>query len=741
MAAPVSLSRHGKYREEQDMVKTSFPAFPYGAVYYRRSNPPRQDWARDYATAAEDGHTLFRHWFLWSAIETAPGAYDWDVYDRQLDLAAEHGIKTIIAEMLTVAPEFLYREYAHARFETRGGERLGPTMHGSCAVGGAPGLCLDHADYRAKAERFLRALVTRYRDHPAMGGYDVWNECNYPGDVCYCPATQDDFRAWLKARYGDLETLSEAWHRYGFADWRDVTPPRSLSPYPDSLDWLQFRIDNAYEQMDWRIATIRELDPDHLMTAHGIAGTLTALASNTRDDWLAASKVDSYGYTWGSSRHGDEPWKQVHAVDLVRAAARGKRFWHAEAYGGPLWMQSVMGRPREDGRIPEPEDIRYWDLISFMCGATGLLYLRWRPLLDGPLFGAFGPYGMDGSRTDRSEMASRIGKWVAAPEQAQLWRSRPVKGQVGILVVPETQLFLYAQQGDSAHYARSLEGAYRGFFDINVQADWVRIEDIDAYERLYLPIPVSLSPETVTRLRNWVEAGGRLVVEGCPGYFDARGHVGPVQPAMGLDELLGVREHYVEFTPDLLDDLRVIVDGTPVWGGLFLQAYAPTSGTPVGWYEGVGGRANGQVAVVDHSWGLGRTRLIGTMVGYGHGTHVARGAGRDACAPGGNHGFFRELMAWYGVTPDVRTSDPALIARLYAGKGGTYLWIANPTHRARPVRLSLSGAWGPFTETVTLWGASATVDGRDIMLTAPARDITILALQPAIGLQTDQPMP
>ena len=25
--------------------------FPYGAVYFRKSNPPEEDWARDYATA------------------------------------------------------------------------------------------------------------------------------------------------------------------------------------------------------------------------------------------------------------------------------------------------------------------------------------------------------------------------------------------------------------------------------------------------------------------------------------------------------------------------------------------------------------------------------------------------------------------------------------------------------------------------------------------------------------------
>ena len=67
---------------------SALPRVPYGAVYFRKSNPPPEDWARDYRTAAEDGMNLFRHWFLWSAVEVAPGEYDWADYDRQLDLAA-----------------------------------------------------------------------------------------------------------------------------------------------------------------------------------------------------------------------------------------------------------------------------------------------------------------------------------------------------------------------------------------------------------------------------------------------------------------------------------------------------------------------------------------------------------------------------------------------------------------------------------------------------------------------------
>ena len=160
--------------------------------------------------------------------------------------------------------------------------------------------------------------------------------------------------------------------------------------------------------MQWRIDTIRAVDPKNLIAAHGVASAIPDMAAKGCDDWLAASKVEVYGYTWIQARKGSQSWRNFYGGDITRAASRGKPFWHAERQGGPLWMQpQVLGRDKEDGRVAEPEDIRVWSLTSFAAGARGMLNLRYRPLLDGPLFGAFGSYGMDGSRTPRSDMARR----------------------------------------------------------------------------------------------------------------------------------------------------------------------------------------------------------------------------------------------------------------------------------------------------------------------------------------------
>ena len=616
------------------------PVFPYGAVYFRKSSPPPEDWERDYQTAAGHGMNIFRHWFMWSAIEVAPGEYDWADYDRQLDLAAKYGIRTIIAEMITTAPEWAFARYPHARFEAHDGHRGYSTISGSSATGGFPGLCLDNDDVRDLAGKFLAALAERYRDHAGLMGYDLWNECNASGGgvgafqarssayipaehrgtgvarfYCYCPATQAKFREWLRARYqNDLRALGGAWHRYSYSSWDEVQAPRSPGGHPEWLDWLEFRIDNAHRLLAWRRDLIRTRDKRNKIAAHSIAYTLESHAEGATDEWRAAREVEVFGFTWVASRKGADPWKQFHAVDLVRAGARGKPFWHAEAQGGPLWMQAeVAGRPREDGRITEPADIRYWNLVSCAGGATGILYPRWRPLLEGPLFGAFGPFAMDGSPTPRSRMCEKIARWANA--HPELWKSRPVRGDIAIVFAPESHLFNFIQNGNTGYYAESARGAYMALFDCGFQPDWVRLDDIAEYPLVYLPFPLMLREASARRLRSYVEQGGALVCEGCPAYFGDRGKAGVRQPNYGLDELLGAREADVEFMPDLTNQLYFRFGSLRVRGRLHRQVYQAAGGTAAGWYE------DGSVAAVEHRFGKGRTRLVGTFPGAAYFRH------------------------------------------------------------------------------------------------------------------------
>ena len=389
------------------------PIFPYGAVYFRKSNPPEQDWERDHKTAAQIGMNTFRHWFMWSAIEVAPGKYDWRDYDRMMDLAAQNGMKVVIAELVTAAPEWLFAKYPGARFQGSDRSIVDSNISGSSATGGFPGLCL-------------------------------------------------------------------------------------------------------------------------------------------------------------------------------------------------------------------------------------------------------------------------------------------------------------VQQGDATHYAQSARGAYQAFFDSNIQADWVHLDDIGDYKALYLPYPLMLKEATAEKLRQYVERGGCLISEGLPAYFGDGGRAGTVQPNLGLDKLFGAKESYVEFTPDLLEDLTLKVRGSQIFGRFFRQEYTPSGGTPAGTYE------DGSAAAIENRFGKGKTLLVGSYPGAGYYLHRSPQS----------RTFFAGLLEWASIEQQVRSSDSEIKARLHEGAGGTYLWVVNLARASRGAEILLSTKFGPFKTATDLWqGQKVLLEGRSVKVTVSDRDAAVIRLR------------
>lgn len=122
------------------------------------------------------------------------------------------------------------------------------------------------------------------------------------------------------------------------------------------------------------------------------------------------------------------------------------------------------------------------------------------------------------------------------------------------------------------------------------------------------------------------------------------------------------------------------------------------------------------MAAVDHAFGRGKTRLIGTAVGHGY---------RAADAPA----FFAGLLAWGGKRQHARISDSRVTARLHDGPGGTYLWLTNPTMVECHVDVEIGEHWGPFARGEALWGEQQPiVNGRSVAVVIAARDAAILRL-------------
>jgi beta-galactosidase len=254
-------------------------------------------------------------------------------------------------------------------------------------------------------------------------------------------------------------------------------------------------------------------------------------------------------------------------------------------------------------------------------------------------------------------------------------------------------------------------GTYRGFLENGVQPDWVHIEDIDAYDLLYFPYPIMLTAAQGALLAAWVERGGTLIAEACPGYFGDRGHVGTTQPNLGLDAVFGAREEEVEFMPDIGDRIRFAHAGETVHGGGFLQSYHTTTGTECGRF------ADGRIAMVENRHGAGRALLIGTnpSVAYFEKSHAE------------NARFFARLFDWSGRERHVALGNPALFARLHRGARGSFLWLINPTREEQRATVRVNGAHSDGSVGRVVWAGGTVADEAGTVTLNP-RDALILEL-------------
>lgn len=685
-----------------------------GAVYYRRSNPPESDWERDYETAANDGMNIFRHWFLWGAINYAPGKYNWEPYDRQLELAEKNGIKTVIAEFIIDVPEWLYYSYPHARREHYTEHKFISRMHVSCATGGHQAMCLDNPEVKEAAEEFLIRLAERYKNHPAVLGYDIWNECSMytPDNLCYCPATQESFRQWLRKKYNNnLDTLNRTWRRYSYTAWEQVQLPREVKPYPENLDAIEFYNDNAIEWMQWRADILSKHDPNHFIIAHGNAKSFSDIAPAAGDDWRAAEVSDIFGYTYWYSNN----CSRLLAADMIRSAAKGKEFWRAEAIGNSDWEnRSVHDEYHaEKDEMSYPENIRLDSMISFMGGARCFMNPRWRSLQDGPLFGGYGWYGLDGSRTERSQMMASIAKWANDNNQRELWNAMPVKGEVGVILLEEAQANCYVFTGSTDYYSFCIQGCYEAFTDSNIQCDIIKLDQISGYSVVYVPYPVGLKDSTISILREWVKEGGFLICEGCPGYFDGHGHALAKQLNRGLEEVFGCIEQDVSFAPDRWKNLSLKTLKGAVKGGIYRQVYKPTTGE-------VWGTCDDGVAIVKNAYGKGYGMVIGTMPGYAYRTAPDEQTRR----------FYASLLEEAGKKPLLSVpNNTGIIARICADKEITVLWVVNTTGMAQRVRVYMDKETFCFNEAQPYRGKVCSVYGNsEIEVEVGGKDAAVIKL-------------
>jgi beta-galactosidase len=706
----------------------------------------KEAWRTDLRQIRALGFNAIRCWIDWASGEPAPGQYRFDTIDVLLELAEEEGLRVVVQVYMDSAPEWVGRESPDALFVSSNGQAIRPES--------SPGYCMDHPKVRAADLAFYEALARRGARSPAFLGFDLWSEphvINWANptyidnpEFCFCRNTVARFRSWLQAKYGSLDALNAAWYRR-YASWDEVEPSRlsTILSYSDYVDWKRFIADKLGGDLRARYEAVKRGAPDRVATSHAAGVGLFSSPhywEGQSDDWTMAAQVDHYGTSFYPKHSAfvdrDVEWRGA-LLDFARSfgyAGGGSGFWIGE-------LQSGFGTIAQNvSPTVTPEDLRVWSWSALARGAKALCYYAWYPMSTGYESGGFGMIRLDGSLTERAREAGALARVV--DRHSELFQdARPVPAQVAVVYNPlahfvggRQRATAYAgPQGEVAGIERdSLLGVYRALFGTNVPLDFVhadhlRAADLAAYELVVLPYPLMMPAAAAAELREYVRAGGSLVVEARAGWNDERGRSSDTIPGLGLAEVVGAREADVQTVAKDTAVLRSDGDGLPgLAAGQTLAGrwYEETLEPTVPGARVVARFASGGPAAVASGFGRGRTLVLGSYVTAAYVTHPDETGRR----------FFAGLLDWAGVERPVAVSgDPLEVRLLQSGRehlAFVFNHSATPATATVALRLPLAGRAVEDLVGGAPLAVTETAAGFEWKGTLPPRDVKVLRVRP-----------
>lgn len=574
-----------------------------GVCYYPEQWPEPL-WESDMSRMREMGLSVIRvAEFAWSMMEPEEGRFEWDFWDRVLNLADLHDLRVILGTPTATPPAWLTSKYPEVLNATRDGVSM---RHGQRRHYNYNALI-----YRELSERIASKMSERYASHPALFGWQIDNELNCEVNTFYSEADHSAFRVWLQAKYGTLDELNRAWGatfwNQTYSDWSQLSltgPTPSGSPNPHQmLDEKRFISASAIAFAEIQTRAIRRFDQQHFITTNGLFGNLDSHELTNRA--LSFISYDSYpNFATIFPDAGSTPlMDRVNSKHLAATRAISPQFVVMEQQSGPGGWVDRFPQPS-----PKPGQIRLWTYQSIAHGADMVLYFRWRTA-------SYGTEIYWHGINDYSNIPNR-----RCVEVAQVAREiSNLDGLAGSRAFAEVAILSdYDNEWDGAFDIwhgpftdKSAMAWFKALQHKHIPADILHLKrdtDLTPYRALIYPHPAILTEDAADQLKQFVADGG-TVIFGCrTGYKDIDGHCpmrampGPVADLCGatVEEFSRLGTHDAPMV--LSNGLHAI---------RFMEALLPTSAETLLTY-GVGHCA-GKPALVRNSWGKGYAYLYGSV--------------------------------------------------------------------------------------------------------------------------------
>jgi beta-galactosidase len=654
--------RSGRSRPE-----VSFGRVLYGADY----NPDQWQpavWDED-MRLMKDAHVtaVSVPIFGWVGLQPDEDTFTFDWLDDVLGRLAGNDVGVCLATATASVPAWVDQRYPDVLVVDEDGVRR---RHGN-----RHSFCPSSPNYRRLSTGLVRALATRYADHPALR---LWHVNNEYGTLCYCDLCAEAFRGWLDKRHGGLDGLNNAWNTsfwgHTFTDWSQVEPPTTKGEHAIQalrLDWHRFASEALLGCYRAELEVLREVTPDVPVTTN-LMGPFFRLDYHRWADELDVVSWDNY------PRPHDPPSTVAFNHALMRGLREGQPFLLMEQSPSQQNWQAYNW-------LKPPGVLRLQSYQAVAHGAESVMYFQWRRSRGGieKLHGAVVEHhGRSDTRVFR-EVATIGG------ELASL-RTRTLGGRVAaraaVLFDWPNWWGLTYSSGPSVDldYLAECRVAYAALHGLGVQTDVVSPRaDLSRYDLVVAPVLTMVDEQVGAALTARVRAGATLLVTPFSGLVDGNDLVHPGGAPGPLRDLLGLTvEETDALPPDRTNGLRIVqaLDGLPAGevlpSGVLCERLLLSGAEPV--------------AVYSRDFYLTEPAFTRNRHGEGRAYYLA-----TLPAQGGMSRLLAALCAEAGIGSPLAGGEPPpagveVTQRVHPESGDAVLYLLNHTDDEHSVRVSPS---------------------------------------------------